>query len=411
MVNIHTFFSGILSVLFVFGFSSVYAGQWQTIVGSDENSGQQLMGEPVATIDSEEQPGQTSVKKPMTIIFVKGHNAVSLFNQKDSSFEKEMREAFKGHNVEFFRDSMTKSKVTNAILKADVFYINAHQLQTPYNGLAALQVAPSDDNQQISQGGNSLITSLDIKKALAGKKAPSLVIFNTCKTTDPAIGVPPRSQFNAAFSTDEQTKGKVFLGWRYKVIGNHKDAVFKTLLSKWAEPDEKGRYPEFGKVFNDPNVWGNSKKATLYGDAALKFAKDLDQNTLVGTWDITGSSKGRASTTGTISFLEDSAFKVVFHVVYKNGRKHTTPGSGTWLLNDTQLNMKYKAGAVYNGTVKGNSLMFSMSSGNGWRLSFKKLNTQSEADDELAGFDTSQGYTDLFELKTEELLPTQPAPF
>lgn len=113
-------------------------------------------------------------KKPLNIVFIRGYDAVTLVPSQ--GFKTAMKKAFKGHNVKFVylpnQKEMTKNKTLESFQGADVLLLNAHASQNAHSGMQWLKVAKSDDNHDISPDGNSMLTSLDIKKAFHGKKKP-----------------------------------------------------------------------------------------------------------------------------------------------------------------------------------------------------------------------------------------------
>ena len=100
--------------------------------------------------------------------------------------------------------------------------------------------------------------------------------------------------------------------------------------------------------------------------------QDLTEKTILGDWNINGSSTGGSTTTGDFTFNKDSSFSAFFRVHYSDGSTEEMSNVGTWTLNGTNLILTFDAGAVYNGTATGDSDAFTMVSTNGWTLNFTR---------------------------------------
>ncbi|MCK5199757.1 MAG: hypothetical protein KAR21_15475, partial [Spirochaetales bacterium] len=203
----------------------------------------------------------------------------------DNSYQTKVKKIFKGHNVKFIaveNKDMTKSKVLENLEGADIFLINTHGCSKPFNGMQCLQVAPSEDNNNVltitSILGDekiSLLTSLDIKKALHGKKKPKLVIFNMCYGINPS-DVPPKNLFSAAFGIDDKTQGRAFISWKDARYGFAMDSgILNHILSnkdkKWTVKDEKtGKYPKLKDVYSNKS----SGAPFIIGDTNTRFITD-----------------------------------------------------------------------------------------------------------------------------------------
>jgi hypothetical protein len=96
----------------------------------------------------------------------------------------------------------------------------------------------------------------------------------------------------------------------------------------------------------------------------------LSPQTILGLWSLNGTHSAGATTTGSMTFNDNSTFSAHFD--------NYPDGNGTWSLSGTNLILSFyggdadDAGAVYNGTVSGNSQQFTMVSDNGWTLNFSR---------------------------------------
>jgi hypothetical protein len=104
----------------------------------------------------------------------------------------------------------------------------------------------------------------------------------------------------------------------------------------------------------------------------------INQQTLVGTWGITGSHTDNYSLSGTISLSADGA--LTYELVQLN---HNQPGvkplvmigTGTWTFDGSLLTLRlliFGSDVVHQGIPQGNSTEFSMVCSNGWTLNFSR---------------------------------------
>lgn len=111
-------------------------------------------------------------------------------------------------------------------------------------------------------------------------------------------------------------------------------------------------------------VGGVAAAASSSSDDDNSSAQPLDSNTILGGWNISGSSTDGRTTTGTITFQQGGRFAYSLT---------NASGAGTWSLSGSTLRMVYDAGAVYNGTASGNSKNFTMvATNNNWTLNFSR---------------------------------------
>jgi len=106
----------------------------------------------------------------------------------------------------------------------------------------------------------------------------------------------------------------------------------------------------------------------------------ISQQTLVSTWDITGSHPNGFTYIGTISLSADEALTYNLMQINNNPPPGQRPiisiGTGTWGLNGSLLTLTLDSGLmsgiVYQGTTQGSSTTFSMVCSNGWTLDFSR---------------------------------------
>jgi len=100
----------------------------------------------------------------------------------------------------------------------------------------------------------------------------------------------------------------------------------------------------------------------------------LTSRTIVGRWSTTGRHNQGHTHTGSIEFFADGNCRYDFHDRFKNGKRSDVQGTGRWTLNQTSFEVKYDQGGVYSGTVRGDSMAFTLSkSNNGWTMSFRRM--------------------------------------
>lgn len=113
---------------------------------------------------------------------------------------------------------------------------------------------------------------------------------------------------------------------------------------------------------------GGAAAASSSSDDDGGSAEELTSSTIVGSWSVTGSSTYGSTTSGTITFNNGGSYTYTLNTSGYGAES----GSGTWTLSGSNLNMRFDAGAVYNGTATGNSRNFTMNSSNGWTLNFSR---------------------------------------
>ena len=210
-------------------------------------------------------------EKPLNIVFVRGYGANSKVT--DKTYQMKVKRIFKGHNVKFVcldNEDLTRGEILGSLEGSDLYFLNAHGCGESYNGMQCLQVAPSDDNSNKTPGGNSVLTSLDIKKALHGKKKPKVVILNVCNGINPS-NVPPRNLFSAAFGIDEDAQGKAFISWKDSKYGFAMDSgILSRILGKWAKKNEAGEYPRLKDIYSNNNI----NSPFIVGDTKARLITD-----------------------------------------------------------------------------------------------------------------------------------------
>ena len=110
------------------------------------------------------------------------------------------------------------------------------------------------------------------------------------------------------------------------------------------------------------------------GGGGDSHSEALTEQTIVGTWDVTGTSTEGSTLSGTIIFYSNQTYSYNW-TQYFSGSSTPTPGSGsgTWTLSGTYLTMNFDGGAVYEGQASGNSKNFTLvATNNPWTLNFKR---------------------------------------
>ena len=349
--------------------ANVQAESWKTVVGGSDKFTHQEPEKDVAIRDS-------VTGKSLNIVFVGGYGGKYEFMEEGTQFERNVRNAFKDHNVKFYRKP-TKNELIKAILLADVLYISAHG-GVYKETWQCLQVAPSGDNNQINSENESLIISLDIKNALAGNKTPKLVIFNTCYSTDLSDGVESENRFTSAFGIDANTKGKAYVGWPKWVVGSLTDKMFKVILCNWARRNRQGEYPSFANCY-----YYMKRKciATLIGDSSITVVGDYqEQHILVGSWALTGecvdfynSSKIKNSS-GIMSFSKEGKFEISYKVTDSFGNVENLKDNGSWIIQDDRINVFKINKRSYHGDIDDNSRNLTLKAGGhyDWKFQLSK---------------------------------------
>ena len=356
-----------LLIFFVFLFLTcvnVQAESWKTVVGGSD-------GLTFQTPRKEITARNAGIVKPLNVVIIGGYDAVYLFKKKNSKFENNIINAFKGHNVIFYR-GLNKEDFITAIVPADILYVSGHG--GVYNDTwQSFQVASSPENKQL-KNGKSLVTSLDIKNALAGNKTPKLVIFNTCYSTDLSDGVVSENRFNAAFGICANTKGKAFVGWSKWVAGKYTDEIFREILCKWARKDNQGKYLSFA----DSYFYNNKKcSATLIGDSSFTVVGDPKQHILVGVWSLTGkcrdfnNSREMKDASGTISFTKEGKFEISYEVIDSLGNVEDLKDNGGWVIQGNRLNVNKIKDRAYHGEVDDSSRNLTLKAGGRYDWKFQ----------------------------------------
>lgn len=266
-------------VISLFFSSGISAGEWEVLLDGSSASGEPLEPEQkdVSTPDILQLIDNYGIlspisppRKPLNIVFVKGYDAYSMLTNTD--FKNEIKDMFKGHNVQFkFFDKAgekqgTKKEIIESFEGADIYLFNGHGCATSYYGMQCLQVAPSDDNTD-KKDDISVLTSLDLKKALVGKKKPKLVVFNICYGIDERI--PYKNRFSTVFVNDGTIQGNAFIGWMGKSRTNIMDEKIKNLIfAKWVKRDETGSYPQLEDVFQTKS---DLLHPIIKGDRKIRF--------------------------------------------------------------------------------------------------------------------------------------------
>jgi hypothetical protein len=106
----------------------------------------------------------------------------------------------------------------------------------------------------------------------------------------------------------------------------------------------------------------NSSSDDDSGGSALA---DISQQTIAGTWSVSGVRTDGATASGTITFNNNSTFSYAL--------SDSGTGVGSWSLTNSILTMRFDAGAIYSGPASGNSQNFTLNStNNGWVLTFTR---------------------------------------
>jgi hypothetical protein len=101
--------------------------------------------------------------------------------------------------------------------------------------------------------------------------------------------------------------------------------------------------------------------------------EDLTEKTILGFWNLTGSSTGGATLEGDFTFNTNETFSYDWVTTWSDNSTSESNGTGTWTLTGTNLVLNYDAGAIYNGTASGDSDAFTMvATNNSWTLNFKR---------------------------------------
>jgi hypothetical protein len=200
------------------------------------------------------------------------------------------------------------------------------------------------------------------------------VIINGCEVARTDDGVPKQGRFSHAFGMDNNTPGKAFLGWNYQIWGRKGDSVFRKFLTKWAKIDEHGKSPTIADLLKDTDIWYPLKPPALIGDGELRITeKDVDDETILGSWAVTGHSTHGWRTKATMTFTDNGRIQGVFESTNKEGKTMQSSGNGKWELKDSRLVIRYDEGAVYDSRVEGNARKFQTVSSNGWTLVFTRM--------------------------------------
>ncbi len=110
------------------------------------------------------------------------------------------------------------------------------------------------------------------------------------------------------------------------------------------------------------------------GGGSSSGGKELTEDTIVGTWSVTGSHPAGSTTSGKITYNENGSFSYNLSTLHLGDTSPSTEaGGGNWSLSGTYLTMNFDAGAIYEGYASGDSKSFVLdSTNNGWTLNFKR---------------------------------------
>jgi hypothetical protein len=101
----------------------------------------------------------------------------------------------------------------------------------------------------------------------------------------------------------------------------------------------------------------------------------INQQTLVATWDVTGSHTQGFRLIGTISLGADGTLThelMQINDTIPAQRPIILIGKGTWAFDGSSLTLIFEYGVVDQGTAQGDSTNFSMVCSNGWTLNFSR---------------------------------------
>jgi hypothetical protein len=214
----------------------------------------------------------------LKVFLARGKDAVSDLDEK-GYIDKMKQGALKGQTVTAHVGTENKADFLRTFAESDIVYVSAHSRKV-------------DELESVVIGSGESVLPSDISRAIreSGKPGPSLFVVAGCSTLD-------REDVNmaTAMGIREGTKGKVYIGWKGKVLGSLIDRSFPLFWKAFLEPDENGRYRtvEEAKKWvlknGAPAAWGSFE---IVGDGSLR-ATDIFKAPAVslakGVWVQTGS--------------------------------------------------------------------------------------------------------------------------
>jgi hypothetical protein len=101
--------------------------------------------------------------------------------------------------------------------------------------------------------------------------------------------------------------------------------------------------------------------------------EELTEKSIVGYWNLDGTSTEGSTTEGSFTFNEGNSFSYSFITTNTDNSNREASGEGTWTLSGTDLVLNFDAGAIYEGVASGDSDAFTMvATNNSWTLNFKR---------------------------------------
>jgi len=239
-----------------------------------------------STTASAEDAPVSVAGKSLTVIFMKGFDAVTSLDNPKLALQDKLKAIFSGNNVEFDLDnSMTRDDLAAAFQRADIFYLNAHAVKPYHVNILAdtrleerkelmqgIKVTPGGDNKDTSPAGNAVATAIYLRKQRMENqgKIPRLVIMNGCALTDRKDNVIMVNRISHAVGIPDGATDRAFISWDYSVFGTTQDPNFVSMLEYWTSPGADGKYPTLADAITATN-WGGVKPPVIVGSSSLRY--------------------------------------------------------------------------------------------------------------------------------------------
>lgn len=138
---------------------------------------------------------------------------------------------------------------------------------------------------------------------------------------------------------------------------------------------------------NGSNISGQNFTASI-----ITSQTPLSNQSLAAMWNFTGAGNDGASTASGTMTLNADGTAVVVATETDSGVSSPVNGTGTWTFNQNILTITFNEGAVYQGTVQGNSISFTLPSvNNGWTLNFVRSGSTTTTTPTTTSTTTSAG--------------------
>jgi hypothetical protein len=227
---------------------------------------------------SKAEGGEHDSRQPLRVLLVQGYNVVSRVEDPNSDFRTGMAAAFARDVVKVLPKKHTKPASAdfdrNAFLASyqytDIYYLTTHGIVPPFNNMQSIQVAPSEDNKNLSPGGNSVATAVDVRRSLMGREGPTLVVMNGCQLADPNDGIAEQQRVSTAFGITPRTEGRAFIGWDWSIVGVNQEAAFARMFQYWTTLRPNGSYPTLDEAVQNTK-WAQTKPPRIIGDEGLRY--------------------------------------------------------------------------------------------------------------------------------------------